>query len=69
MLKETLKQLGKRWFIAIVFGFDLLILVALSEATRSIFVGLSPNSLALSNWITVFVWIFLLVPSVVVLLW
>lgn len=69
MLKETLKQFGKRWFICIVFGFDLLILVALSEVIRNIFVGLSPNSFDLSNWLILFFWIFLLVPLFIMPLW
>lgn len=69
VLKDTLKQLGKRWFLCVVFGFDLLILVTLSEAIRSMIIGLSPNSYSLGNWVTVFFWIFILVPLVIVPLW
>lgn len=67
--KSILKQLGKRWFLTVVFGFDLLVLVALSEAIRSMFLGLNPNPYAIGNWVTVFAWIFVLVPLILVPLW
>lgn len=69
MLRETLKQFGKRWFLCVVFGFDLLILVALSEVVRNIFVGLAPNTFDLGNWVILFTLIFLLVPLLLLPLW
>ncbi len=68
-MKDTLKQLGKRWFLCVVFGFDLLVLVMLSEAIRSMIIGLSPDSYSVGNWVTVFFWIFILVPLILVPLW
>ena len=53
----------------VVFGFGLLILVMLSEAIRNMILGLSPNSYSLANWITVFFWIFILIPLILVPLW
>ena len=69
VLKDILKQFGKRWFICVVFGFDLLILVALSEVIRNIFVGLSPNTFDLGNWVILFFLIFLVVPLFIIPLW
>jgi hypothetical protein len=69
VLKNILKQFGKRWFICVIFGFDLLILVALSEVVRNIFVGLTPNTFNLGNWLVLFFWIFLLVPLFILPLW
>jgi hypothetical protein len=59
LLKDALKQLGKRWFLSIIFGFDLVVLVALSEILRSVY----------SNWFWLFVWIFVLIPLILVTLW
>jgi len=68
-MKDTIKQLGKRWFLCVVFGFDLLILVMLSEAIRNMILGLSPDSSSLGNWVTLFFWVFIMIPLILVPLW
>jgi len=59
LLIDILKQIARRWFVCIIFGFDLVVLVALSEALRSVY----------SNWVLLVVWIFVLVPFILVTLW